>query len=170
MWQTRSQSLIETLVNVLIGYVIALASQLAVFPGYGIRIPFSVNLKICVWFTIISIIRSYALRRLFNGWSVRLGMAGQTRTHSFTESLINTLIGYIVAVASQLFVFPRYGIHISWSANLEIGLIFTAISIARSYFLRRAFNWWALSNPKFVDGYSNSLESGCLNLKVAAIK
>jgi len=64
----------------------------------------------------------------------------QKKSHSLIESLINVLIGYFIALAAQLIIFPNYGIHISMSDNLSIGALFTIISIARSYVLRRLFN------------------------------
>lgn len=66
--QTKTQSMIESISNVAIGYMVALASQLAIFPMFGIHIPLSDNIAIGAWFTVISIIRSYAVRRLFNRW------------------------------------------------------------------------------------------------------
>ena len=64
--QTRKQSLIETATSVLIGYLVALASQMAIFPIFGIYVPFSDNLLIGLWFTAVSIVRGYAVRRYFN--------------------------------------------------------------------------------------------------------
>lgn len=64
----------------------------------------------------------------------------QKKSHSLIESLFNVLIGYFIALASQLIIFPRFGIHISMSDNLMIGALFTIVSIARSYALRRLFN------------------------------
>lgn len=64
----------------------------------------------------------------------------QTRMQSFIESCINVAIGYGVALASQILVFPLFGIHIPLSSNIAIGAIFTVISIARSYAVRRVFN------------------------------
>ncbi len=65
----------------------------------------------------------------------------QSRKYSFFESLINVAIGYGVALASQLLVFPLFGINIPLASNIAIGVIFTFISIGRSYCLRRLFNW-----------------------------
>lgn len=65
---------------------------------------------------------------------------GQTRKHSLMESLSNVLVGYGVAIASQVVIFPLYGIHIPIQQNLTMGLWFTLISIIRSYVLRRWFN------------------------------
>jgi hypothetical protein len=64
----------------------------------------------------------------------------QSRVMSAVESMANVAIGYGVALASQLLIFPLYGIHIELSTNIAIGLWFTAISIVRSYVVRRTFN------------------------------
>ena len=66
MTQSKLSSLIESIINILIGYGVALASQLVVFPMVGIHVPLSTNLQIGAWFTLISLIRSYVIRRLFN--------------------------------------------------------------------------------------------------------
>lgn len=66
MEQSKLGSLIEAWANVAIGYVVALLSQVIVFPIFGIHVPLSTNLWIGAWFTAISLIRSYTLRRWFN--------------------------------------------------------------------------------------------------------
>lgn len=66
MTQSRLESLIESIANILIGYCIALASQLVLFPLYGIHIALTTNLWIGFWFTLVSLVRSYLLRRYFN--------------------------------------------------------------------------------------------------------
>jgi len=66
MTQTKKMSFIESCANILFGYTIAIISQLLVFPLFGIEIPFSSNLGIGAWFTAISLIRSYVIRRWFN--------------------------------------------------------------------------------------------------------
>tara|TARA_R110000851_G_scaffold301434_1_gene457843 strand:+ start:385 stop:633 length:249 start_codon:yes stop_codon:yes gene_type:complete len=66
MNQTKIESLLESIVNIIIGYGVALASQLLIFPMFGIDVPFSANLWIGLWFTLISLIRSYVIRRWFN--------------------------------------------------------------------------------------------------------
>ncbi len=64
----------------------------------------------------------------------------QKKSHSLIESFTNVLVGYGIALAAQLIIFPRFGIHISMSDNLMIGALFTVVSIVRSYALRRLFN------------------------------
>jgi len=64
----------------------------------------------------------------------------QTRTQSLIESLTNIIIGYLVAILSQLLVFPFFDIYVTFIDNVLIGFYFTIISLARSYLLRRFFN------------------------------
>lgn len=66
MNQTRLGSLIESLMNIAIGYGVALLSQIVVFPLFDIHVPLSTNLWIGAWFTVISLVRSYIIRRWFN--------------------------------------------------------------------------------------------------------
>jgi len=63
----------------------------------------------------------------------------QSRLMSLVESLANVLVGYGVAVATQMLVFPLFGLAVTVSENLLIGLIFTVVSIVRGYALRRGF-------------------------------
>ena len=63
----------------------------------------------------------------------------QSRRMSLVESLANVLVGYGVAVVTQMLVFPLFGLAVTVSENLLIGLVFTAVSIVRSYALRRGF-------------------------------
>lgn len=66
MQQTRLESLLESLLNIAIGYGVALLSQLVIFPLFAVNLPLSSNLLIGAWFTLISLVRSYVIRRWFN--------------------------------------------------------------------------------------------------------
>ena len=66
MQQSKIGSFIEAVVNIAIGYIVAILSQVAIFPMFGIHVPLSTNLAIGVWFTVISLVRSYVVRRWFN--------------------------------------------------------------------------------------------------------
>jgi hypothetical protein len=59
---------IETATNVAVGFLAAVASQLVIFPIFGIDVPPSTHLEIGLYFTIASVLRSYAMRRLFTRW------------------------------------------------------------------------------------------------------
>lgn len=63
----------------------------------------------------------------------------QTKKHSLIESIVNVTVGYSVAVGSQIVIFPIFNVHIPLADNMLIGVWFTAISIVRSYTLRRCF-------------------------------
>jgi hypothetical protein len=58
---------------------------------------------------------------------------------SAVEAVISTAIGYIVAVTTQLVVFPVFGLAVGVWDNLGIGLAFTVVSVARGYLVRRLF-------------------------------
>ena len=64
----------------------------------------------------------------------------QSRKGSAIESIVNVLVGYGVAVGTQIAVFPLFGVEASLGENLGIGLVFTGVSLVRSYMLRRFFN------------------------------
>jgi hypothetical protein len=63
----------------------------------------------------------------------------QTRLMSLIESITNVVVGYGLAVVTQMLVFPLFGLHTTLAQNLKLGLIFTGISLIRSFALRRAF-------------------------------
>ena len=64
----------------------------------------------------------------------------QTRRQSLIEAVINVVVGLGVSMALNFAIFPLFGWHISLQQNLSLGVIYTVVSIARSYCLRRVFN------------------------------
>jgi len=58
---------------------------------------------------------------------------------SLVEAVVNVAVGYGIAVLTQMAVFPLFGLRATVSQNLAIGAIFTGVSLARSYLLRRLF-------------------------------
>ena len=65
--QSRLASLIESLTNVAIGFLISLVGQVVVSHWYNLPLNVAQNMQIVLFFTVLSVIRSYMLRRLFNG-------------------------------------------------------------------------------------------------------
>ena len=59
-------SFVESWVNVLVGLAIDLGVQVVIFPWFGIDIPFTHNLGISACFTVVSVCRSYVIRRWFD--------------------------------------------------------------------------------------------------------
>jgi len=66
----------------------------------------------------------------------------QSKRGSLAESLTNVAIGYGIAILTQVIVFPLFGIHASIGQNIGIGACFTVVSIARSYCIRRLYNYF----------------------------
>jgi len=60
---------------------------------------------------------------------------------SAVEASANVAIGYLVSVAANLLILPLFGYDVSVADSFAIGVAFTAVSLVRSYALRRAFNW-----------------------------
>lgn len=63
----------------------------------------------------------------------------QSRAMSLVEAIANVAVGYGVAVVTQILIFPVFGLHTTLAQNLKMGAVFTMVSIARSFALRRLF-------------------------------
>jgi hypothetical protein len=64
---------------------------------------------------------------------------GQSRTLSLLEAATNVVVGYVLAILTQLLIFPVFGLEAALSEHLAIGLAFVGVSLARGYALRRLF-------------------------------
>lgn len=64
----------------------------------------------------------------------------QTKKGSAVEAVLNTAIGWGINYYANLFVLPLFGFNVTYGQAFWIGVIFTFISLARSYLLRRLFN------------------------------
>ena len=69
-------------------------------------------------------------------------MKWQSKRRSAIESIMNVIIGYMVAVFANLIVLPLFGYNVTLSDGAAIGLAFTIISLIRSYVIRRVFNYY----------------------------
>ncbi len=83
MKQSRAMSLVEAVANVAVGYGVAVVTQILIFPVFGLHTTLAQNLKMGAVFTVVSIARSFALRRLFEAIRVRNGPC--TRTTELSE-------------------------------------------------------------------------------------
>ena len=63
----------------------------------------------------------------------------QTRRMSLLESVTNVVVGYVLAIVTQIVVFPWFGIVTDLNQQLAIGLAFVVVSLARGFVLRRIF-------------------------------
>jgi uncharacterized membrane protein len=58
---------------------------------------------------------------------------------SLIEAIINVVVGYVLAIITQIVVFPWFGITAELEEHLAIGMAFVLVSLARGYVLRRLF-------------------------------
>ena len=66
MKQSKLESLIESVITVGSGLIVAVIIQLLIFPLYYIEITLFENIQLATIFTSISIIRIYIIRRYFS--------------------------------------------------------------------------------------------------------
>ena len=64
----------------------------------------------------------------------------QTKKWSMIESLTSTTIGWLIGVIINMLVLPLFGYDVSLTDGVLISIIFTAVSVIRSYVIRRWFN------------------------------
>lgn len=66
-------------------------------------------------------------------------MMAQSRVMSLIEAITNVVVGYALAIATQIVVFPWFGVEATLDEHLALGLAFVGVSLARGYLLRRLF-------------------------------
>ena len=69
----------------------------------------------------------------------------QSRSGSLVEAATNVVAGYLLALATQALVYPAFGIRTTLVQDSAIAAVFTLVSLARSYVVRRAFERMAWS-------------------------
>ena len=72
----------------------------------------------------------------------------QSRLMSLVEAITNVVVGYGVAVMTQILIFPVFGLQTSLGQNLAMGGIFTIVSLLRSFALRRFFESFRVAEPR----------------------
>ncbi len=71
----------------------------------------------------------------------------QSNLMSLLETALSTVIGFSVALATQIVVFPLFGFHPHLFENIAITAIFTVVSIVRQYLMRRLFEALHIRRP-----------------------
>jgi len=69
--QTISHSFIESLTNITVGYGLAIWTQYLIYPALGIYVTYQKHFIIAGMFTLVSLCRSFILRRIFNLWTMK---------------------------------------------------------------------------------------------------
>jgi hypothetical protein len=63
----------------------------------------------------------------------------QSHVGSLAEAGANVVAGYLLAVVTQRLAYPLLGIETTLASDSAIAALFTLVSLARSYVLRRVF-------------------------------
>jgi hypothetical protein len=63
----------------------------------------------------------------------------QSRRMSLVEAITNVVFGFLLALVTQGLVYPLFGISTTVGTDATLAVIFTCVSLARSYLIRRAF-------------------------------
>ena len=90
----------------------------------------------------------------------------QSRLGSFIEAWINVAVGFGINFLANLLILPLIGFNISVSQNLFIGVLYTIISVVRSYTIRRWFNARIHAAALRIAGCSDSKTSGLKSAEV----
>lgn len=64
----------------------------------------------------------------------------QTKLGSFIEAWANIAVGFSVNWCANMLILPHFGFNVTGGEAFWIGVWFTAVSLVRSYVLRRWFN------------------------------
>ncbi len=134
MSQSRKESCLEVFFNYLSGFLVGWAAYaFVVMPIPGFR---DHPLYVVVFFTLLSMVRSFLWRRLFN--SAGRSTVKQSKLESALEMFLNYLSGALIAYATyKLIVMPIPGLR---DESFYVTSILTIISILRSFLWRRFFN------------------------------
>jgi hypothetical protein len=71
MKQSKFMSMLESIINIAVGFGIGLVAQIVFLPMLGVAVSFRQNLIFAAIMTVISIARSYVLRRVFEALHIR---------------------------------------------------------------------------------------------------
>ncbi|MCI5076550.1 hypothetical protein [Oricola sp.] len=63
----------------------------------------------------------------------------QTRALSFVEASTSVTAGFLLSLGMQAVLFPAVGLQTTWTQNVKLAIGFTALSLMRSYAVRRVF-------------------------------
>ena len=64
----------------------------------------------------------------------------QSKKQSFIETITSVFVGWLIGVILNMLVLPLFDYDVSLTDGVLISIIFTAVSVIRSYLIRRFFN------------------------------
>lgn len=75
MKQSKFMSMLESVINIAVGFGISFGAQILILPLLGVTVTLAQNLQFALIMTVISILRSYLLRRLFEALHIRVPLS-----------------------------------------------------------------------------------------------
>jgi hypothetical protein len=75
----------------------------------------------------------------------------QSKKQSLVESITNIVVGYLISLFAQIIIYPIFDINVELKTNIYISILFTTISLCRSYLLRRFFNSFKKKDNDYTD-------------------
>ena len=91
MKQSKKGSICESLTNLVVGYSINVVANFLIFPHFGWELTASDNIKLGLFYTGISLVRSYTLRRIYNKYNF-FGAGGAAGLRSRLRRIYNKCI------------------------------------------------------------------------------
>ena len=64
----------------------------------------------------------------------------QSKKESLIETLTSVFVGWLIGVILNMLVLPLFDYDVNLTDGVLISIIFTAVSVVRSYVVRRFFN------------------------------
>ena len=64
----------------------------------------------------------------------------QSKKQSLIETLTSVFVGWLIGVILNMLVLPLFDYNVSLTDGVLISIIFTAVSVVRSYVVRRIFD------------------------------
>lgn len=140
--QRKTVSLIEQLTNNIVGIIVSFfILHLLIVPVWGFQTTLKDETFITALFFIISLIRGYIFRRLFNS------IEKQTYVSSAIEQFFNVGSGLIIYIACwTLIIVPIWNLESSLIDDILINLIYFVFNYARALSIRRIFNYLTFRN------------------------
>ena len=137
--QTKKQSINETTINIVIGFIISWILSIVLLQfNYFHQ---NTALSSFIWtlnFAVVSYIRAYLLRRFFN----KKNGTNQSKKQSALEISLNISVGFMSSYILIMIILDYEFFRNPAMFNTFImNVIFTVVSFARIYLLRRLFNY-----------------------------
>jgi hypothetical protein len=67
------------------------------------------------------------------------------------EAVTNVVLGFVLALVVQAVIYPLFGIRTTFMTDGTIAVVFTAVSLVRSYLVRRAFETFGSNVARYED-------------------